>query len=317
MKIGVISNTLSERNKGGIPGALKGFLSRPGVRHERIDGVSELASVLAAFAEEDIELIAVNGGDGTISAILTELFGRRIFRHLPALAALPGGMTNMTAGDVGVAVTIRKAAARLTALSNSPQEDARYATRSVMRVTYTPDGAPLCGMFFGAAAIVRAIDFCRRAVHTKRLRSSAAVGMTLAYVLARRCLSGGEDDVFRGDEIAIRYDGGECEEGVQLVVLATTLNSLVLGSRPFWGDEEGGLKFTRIGYPPHRLARFAFRVLYGGRTRKLPDGHYESRNTRALILDMACPFTLDGELFQPCPGTPLTIRTAGIVRFVQ
>ena len=318
MKIGIISNTLSKRNKAGIPRKLRGILSHPHVRHKQLAGVGELGSALAEFASNEVNVVAINGGDGTVSATLTALFECPIFRQLPALAVLPGGMTNMIAGDVGVARSIGRAATRLAVVADGDTCDISYTARAVMRVENAARGKPVYGMFFGTAAIVRAIELCRRAFEEKGIRSSPAVALTLAYLLGRRFLWGrGDDDVFRGDEMKIRYDDRDRENGAQLVALVTTLDRLVLGSRPFWGREEGKLRFTRIGYPPHRLIRFARRVLYGGTSRNLPEGHYVSRNTDRLTLNMACPFTLDGQLFQPSEGTPLILGTAGTIRFVQ
>ena len=109
MKIGLVSNTLSKRNRSGIPRQLRKLLSHPHVIHKQIAGVSELGTALAEFASEAVDVVAINGGDGTISATLTTMFECPIFHRPAALAVLPGGMTNMIAGDVGVARTIGRA----------------------------------------------------------------------------------------------------------------------------------------------------------------------------------------------------------------
>lgn len=318
MKIGLVSNTLSKRNRSGIPRQLRKLLSHPHVIHKQIAGVSELGTALAEFASEAVDVVAINGGDGTISATLTTMFECPIFNRPPALAVLPGGMTNMIAGDVGVARTIGRAATRLANLADGNTCNIPCTARAVIRVENGAPGKPVYGMFFGTAAIVRAIDLCRRAFEEKGMRSSPAVALTLAYVLGRRFLWGrGDDDVFHGDEMEIQFDGRDRDDGAQLIALVTTLDRLVLGSRPFWGLENGSLRFTRIGYPPHRLIWFARRVLFGGPLRDLPERHYRSRNTDSLTLNMVCPFTLDGEIFQPGEGKPVIISTAGTVRFVK
>ncbi len=314
MRIGLISNTLSERNKRGIPRDARDVVKRGGIIHETLDGVSDLASVLRGFAEAEIDLIAINGGDGTVSAILTEIFETKPFASPPTLALIARGMTNMTAGDVGLRGAIGKALTRL--ITRADDNGVRVAERNVIRVATAPGERPHYGMFFGTAAICRAIRLCRQRVHSMGLSASPAVTITLAYLIVRG-LFGSDDDVFRGDSINMRFDDGHIENSVQLLALVTTLDRLVLGSRPFWGQGTGALRFTRIAYPAPNLASSARRILFGGAERDLPPERYMSRNVDGVSFEMSCPFTIDGEFFEPQPGTPVILSTGGRVRFLQ
>lgn len=65
-RIGLISNVCSERNKRGMADLDRAVSSLPGIRHERICAVDGLADILASFAADGVEAIAVNSGDGTI-----------------------------------------------------------------------------------------------------------------------------------------------------------------------------------------------------------------------------------------------------------
>jgi hypothetical protein len=127
----------------------------------------------------------------------------------------------------------------------------------------------------------------------------------------------GGDPVIRGDDIRVNIDAGPPQELTQLLALVTTLDRLVLGSRPFWGAGEGALRYTGIAYPPNRLLRSAYRVLYGGDDRHLPEPYYVSRNADRISLEMSCPFTLDGEIFQPAPTTPVELSRGGRIRFLR
>jgi hypothetical protein len=57
-------------------------------------------------------------------------------------------------------------------------------------------------------------------------------------------------------------------------------------------------------------------VLYGGEERALPAG-YLSRAGDRIALAMDCPFTLDGEIFQPTPGREVVLTAADEARFVR
>ncbi len=318
MKIGLISNLRSKRNRRAFPDVPAAGDRQVELIHRRLEGVNGLGEALAEFARAEVGVIAINGGDGTVSAVLTELLGRRPFSEQPALALLSGGTTNMCAADVGLKGGNGKAMRRLIERAARPDLDATCVEREVFRVAYRPDRTPVYGMFFGTAAICRAITLCREMIHPLKIESSAASAATLGYLLLRRAVRrGGDDSVMRGDTMTVDFDGEPGNPTDQLLALVTTLDRLVLGSRPFWGNGGGALRYTGIAYPPRRLLRFAHRILYGGADRRLPAGHYVSRNIDRISFAMSCPFTVDGELFQPVEGTPVELDQAGRVRFVR
>jgi hypothetical protein len=317
MKIGVISNTLSQRNKRGVlepHGAARNGVE---VLHRPLDGVFGMAEVLDEFAQTEVGLIAVNGGDGTISAVLTALMARPRFEEMPPLALLSGGMLNMSAADAGLKGAPGKALARLTARAAQPDLARSCVEREVIRLTYSSDKPPICGLFFGTAAIYRGVVLCTERVHAIKLKSSTAAAATLAYMLGRSFFKRGARDPFLGgDDMTVRLDGGPGRKVTQFLALVTTLDRLMLKSRPYWGREAGRLRYTGIAYPPKRLGRSAWRVLYGPPDRRLPE-NFVSHNADRVAFEMSCPFTLDGELFDPEPGTPVELSGAGPLRFVQ
>lgn len=318
MKIGLISNWRSRRNKRGLPPLPDTRTSGVELLHRPLDGIVGLNEVLHDFAAAEVDILAVNGGDGTVSAALTELLRHRPFDRMPLLALLGGGTTNMTAADVGLRGSAAKALKRLVARAARHDLDAVSVEREVIRVRYRADMPALYGMFFGTAAICRAIELCHEVFHPLKVESSAAAGATLAYALAcglfRR---GGTDQLVRGDEITVGFDGAPGAPGNQLLALVTTLDRLVMRSRPFWGREPGALRYMAVAYPPWRFARSAYRVLYGGQQRRLPADHYVSHNADSISFEMSCPFTLDGEIFEPAPGSPVELSGGGRLRFVR
>ncbi len=318
MKIGLVSNWRSRRNKRGLPVLPDTRVSGVEILHRPLDGIVGLGDVLRDFAAAEVDILAVNGGDGTVSATLSELLHRNAFDKLPLLALLGGGTTNMTAADAGLRGPAAKALRRLVARTARNELEAVTVERDVIRVDYRPDRAPLYGMFFGTAAICRAIQLCHEVFHPIKVESSAAAGATLAYVFA--CSLFGRTDKHRliqGDRMTVRLDGRASEEGEKLLALVTTLDRLVLRSRPFWGKEEGALRYMSIAHPPWRLGRSARRVLYGGADRGLPPEHYDSHNAERISFEMTCPFTLDGEIFEPAPDVPVELSCGGRLSFLH
>ena len=318
MRIGLITNLRSQRNKRRALAQFDTPAGGPEVLQRHLDGIEGLAETLAEFAMAGVEVVAVNGGDGTVSRVLTELQERSPFERLPRLALLPGGMTNMCAADVGIRGARSRTLGRLLATAAAGDLDSSTVVRETIRLRRGAESRPVHGMFFGTAAITRAIQTCRKLVHPLKIESSAASGATLAYLLLCRLFRrNGGDPVIRGDDIRVNIDNGPPQELTQLLALVTTLDRLVLGSRPFWGAGEGALHYTGLAYPPNRLLRSAYRVLYGGDDRRLPEPHYVSRNANRISFEMSCPFTLDGEIFEPLPSTPVELNRGGPVRFLR
>jgi len=123
--------------------------------------------------------------------------------------------------------------------------------------------------------------------------------------------------VAKGDRMRVIVDGEDRGERNLLVVLATTLDRLVVGSRPFWNQGAGDLRYTEIAFPPHRLFRQLPKLLWGKPERRFSDPGYHSRGAREVCLTMDCPFTLDGQFFEPDPEKPLRLTAPETARFLR
>ena len=323
-RIGVITNPNSRRNLSGFAEMARLLDGASNAHHAVLEKITDIPDILDRFANDGIDVVAVAGGDGTVQAVLTEIYGRRPFQRVPMLAVLPRGTTNMTAADIGLPrqgdKDVLGSIARL--LAASPAElEAAVTVRRVLRAENALNRAPQYGMFFGGAGICRAIEACRTQVHPLKLGADLTAAVMLAGVLGGWLLGrrrgAGQGGIFYGDRITVTLDDGPAETMEALVILATTLDRLILRSRPFWGEAGGHLRFTAIAYPPQQLLRHAWRILYGGAQRKLPAANYRSRASDRVALAMDCPFTLDGEIFQPTPGRALILTAADEARFVR
>jgi hypothetical protein len=324
-RIGVISNPGSRKNLSGFAEIARLLDGAPNAQHAVLEKITDIPAILDGFAAIGIDVVAVAGGDGTVQAVLTAIYGRRPFQRVPMLAVLPRGTTNMTAADIGLPRQgdrdLLGSLGRLLAASPAELETASVETRRILRAENVLDREPQYGMFFGGAGICRAIEACRTKVHPLKLGADLTAAVMLAGVLGGWLLGrrrgAGQGGIFYGDRITVTLDDGPAETMEALVILATTLDRLILRSRPFWGEAGGHLRFTAIAYPPKQLLRHAWRILYGGAQRKLPAASYRSRASDRVALAMDCPFTLDGEIFQPTPGRALILTAADEARFVR
>ncbi len=293
----------------------------------------EVPEALARLAHHGVTILAVDGGDGTLQRVLTEVLERRVFEPLPAIAPLSGGRTNMNATDIGSTGT---PAAGLVALIRAMQANTleqRVVQRPVLRVDAGPGTSPQYGMFFGAGVIQRALTFKHQLYPKRRLQGVFGAGLFLGGALLR-VASGSQRGIFAPDEIGLCTGGfatrpdrkgmeketpiDQLEKKPLQLMMATTLKRLLLRMRPFWGQEHAPLRFTAIAANAARSPVAVWKVLRGFPPPPFAlDSGYCSHNVERLSMQMDCGFTIDGELFEPEPGRTLHLSTDHRLRFIR
>jgi diacylglycerol kinase (ATP) len=313
--IGMITNPRSGGNKKGI-GEVREFVARNrGIHHGEAVTPAEIHGVLSDFATRNVELLVVNGGDGTIQAVLTALYGRACFLRPPVLALLQAGTTSMLARDAGVRGKPVAALARILAWKGDTGNN-RHAIleRPVLKLRQQGEAEPLCGMFFGAGAIPRGIELCHGSVNPRGVRGELIPGLLIARLLL--AVVNGNDTLLPGTDMGVHFDGQPVRHDTYLFAMVSTLERLFLGLHPFWGGEDAPLHFTALRTkPPYLLRNLPF-LVYGRRTAtSSPENGFYSHNARQITLDFRGKFVIDGEIFEA--RAPLTIEAAGPARFLR
>jgi hypothetical protein len=309
-RLAVVSNPKSQRNRRGALAEVRGLLAgRPDVRHEEIRDFAELDSLLDDLLRDGVETVAVNGGDGAVQAVLTSLGRRAPDGDGPKLAVLEGGMTNVIAKDVGVVGAPAKALARLIKALETDQSI--EATRPLIGLSLSPRERPIYGMFFGAAGFYQAVKLANERVRKSGVAGNLASASTVALSLARLLLGrpGRDDPFYRGEPMAIALDGAEQPEAPYLILIATTLDRLILGLKPFWNGGDRGIRYTSVAFPPKRLGCALLPALRGRPKRWMIEDGYQSGAAKDIAIAIKSPVVLDGEIYHPDPSIP--IRLAG------
>ena len=315
MNIGMITNLRSAGNRKYIGEVRKFLAQNPGIHYGEAVTASELNAALADFSARELDLLVVNGGDGTAQGVLTALYGRSIFIRPPVLALLRAGTTSMLARDVGVSGKPSAALAKIRAWNNDTGLNAQLIhERPVLKIWQKADEEPVCGMFFGSGAILRGIELCHSSMNPNGVRGELMPGL----IMARLVLAGltGNDKLLPATDMGIRLDKAPAMQNPYLLVLISTLERLFLGLHPFWGGEAAPLHFTAVKAKYSHVLRNVPFLLRGRRTATVsPENGFVSHNVRQITLDFRGRFTLDGELFEA--RAPLTIEAAGPARFLR
>lgn len=244
------------------------------------------------------DLLALLGGDGTVQKTLSQLLAVLPADALPPIAVLPFGTTNMSAGNLNRVRGHREAVKSLDRIVRGGSFECQR--RSLLRVQDGP--ASHYGLFFGMGVIADVVAQWNRergeGAAVNRLRTLRAMAGGLRKISSARpiCLNGAAHSVYG--------------------LLATTLDRLLFGSTPFWGEgRRGDLRLTWVGADARHLLRHAPGLLRGSpRMARLPG--YFSQAGDAVTLEFEGPFILDGEIFS-APGRPLTIERTEPLNWIR
>ena len=308
---------MSERNRRGMADIAACVADREDVVHLVFIPGMDLRVELAGLAARGVGLIVVNSGDGLVHGLLGALLGGGAFAVPPPVAILPRGMTNMTAADVGLGAGSPQRLLQLLEIVRAGELERHLVRRRVLAVAYDPAKPVERGMFMGAAGIYDTIQLTTGHIHKQGFKGAWASVAAIATVLGRALFRGPERIGLGGETIGIGLDGGPVERRPRAMVLATTLDRLVLGSRPFWDTGTAPIHFTAFDHPARGLLRHARTILFGGRERRLPDPPFHSQGASRIELHLERPFTIDGEFFQPPAGVPVVVTAEDEVRFVK
>lgn len=263
-----------------------------GVEHHLAVGLDGLAAQLRDILASKPALLAVNGGDGSLQAVLTTLLTGG-FEDIPPLCALPGGSTNMSAGDLGWRGSLRAALPRLLALRDLPREQWPLQQRPVLELR-SEDGGFHAGLFFGIGTIVRGAEYWQRELRANGHRGEWAAGAVLlrgAWGLWRR-----QPPFADATRVRLAADDAAAAELEVSLLLVTVMRRLFLGLTPFWGGGDAPLACTWLDDRPQRLWQRLPALLRGRAAQMRAEEGYHSCRGHRFRLDLDEVWLLDGEL---------------------
>lgn len=321
MKVVIISNAAAARARRHVPALRQAFADCAGVSQSITAAAGELTGLVGHDGWQPADLLVINGGDGSVQHVLSELLSHCPAARLPRVACLPGGTTNMTAFDIN---RHRRFGQCLETL-RAALADASVATAPRPLVRVQAAGAPRTrhGLFFGAGSIVQGIEYFHQRVRPSGGGHELGAGLALVRALwgiARQQPPFAEPlrmDVCAPGLAPRPADAADDWRPLAVrVLLATTLNRLFLGMRPYWDAAPDALKTTLVESQARRFLVSMPRLLRGRPGRLMtPEHGYHSRGLGHLCLRFHGSYTLDGELFAHA-GDTMTIDTSVPIRFI-
>lgn len=308
--IAVVSNPRSRMNRRdpGLSGQMsfmlgtRGKVAQPHTRDELVEQARH-------FRDEQIDILAVNGGDGTLHIVLTAFIEAYEGAPLPPVAILRGGTMNTIATGLGIR---GRPADLLSALLLRYHTDQPmpFAERSILRVE--GGDKPEYGFLFGNGLLSNFL--------AEHYASADPSPLTAAWLLVRAigsAMVGGEliRRLSAPAECTVEVDGEAWPAEKYLTVTIGTVDDIGFQFRPFYEALRHPGRMHALGFACDALG--IVKVLPRVRM-ALP---LNSRDIYSAIPEKvvlrsknAAPFMIDGD-FHPA-GQTLTLTVGPRIRFV-
>jgi Diacylglycerol kinase catalytic domain len=316
VRIGVLNNLRAGRRRPAAERLADVVRGRADVVSVETEGAHELGPALAELERREIDVLVLNGGDGTVQCALSALLRDPTRERFPAIAPLRGGRTNSISADLGADRDPARGLARLVAAADAGQLDRLAVARPVLRVRSARRGADQYGMVFGAGLIYRAIGLVHRTFPPGRQGVFGAGLVTAALV--GKVLFRPSSGILTPDKCQVRIDGRDLVDAELYLLIASTLERMFLRINPFWGRGPGGVRLTALASRAQWMALAAPGILAGHPPRWLSrERGYVSERAERAELRISCGFTIDGELFAPEPEEHVELRADRRITFVR
>jgi diacylglycerol kinase family enzyme len=292
--IGIVNNPRSRRNRRqpAIAGRLRRLVDGDG---EVADAATlgELAEALERFRAARIDVLAVNGGDGTGHVVLSALASAWDGARLPKLLLLRGGAMNTVAHGMHVSGGPEAILAHFLQRRRAGAAP-RTVERDLLRVS-GPGVSPRLGFIFGTGAVVEFLDAYYGTGRPSPATAAALVVRAVASAVRRGPFAA---RLTAKEPLRVLADGEEWPEDRFLSVIAATVPEIGFGFRPFHRfDEQPGF-FHAIGVTCG-IGALVPRLPAIRRGKPWPRTIAIDAVARDLSLEAAGPvrFTIDGDLY--------------------
>lgn len=296
MKIGVLRNPLSTKN------LTNPHWNLPGGFHLVEVGASRtIADAVAELAREKLDLLLIDGGDGTVTATISAFFSAGT--SPPPLGIIANGNTNLIARKAGKLLTQRD----LPRLVEMPVEDLSDLLRPMSVLGFEIMGRETrYGFIAGWGAYARGTQMATEEMQSKR---DLQVMATILAVL-RRSLFGAEARALRkGVNCRFEVDGLESAPKLdRFVGVVTSLDGrLAAGVKPFWGRGHGPVRWLDVTAPPRFHVLLTPFVLFGLALPMFSRLGYRSGRATRVSVTLSDEMIIDGEVVSLPPETQVDI----------
>ena len=298
-RIALLSNPRSTGNRAILP-RIRSFCAQHGeIFHYEVEDVDQIDAALSTIARVRPQVLVINGGDGTVQTVLTQLYhGRRFGETPPPVAVLPNGKTNLIALDLGAVGDPIVALERVLEIARSGVAE-HVVQRELIALSSGDDSvAPVLGMFLG--------NGLSHVLTLAALFLSLVFGMRAAFLPPKP--SAVKVSLIREGQL----------QGVFAIMIVTTLKKMLMGTNvAAESGNLGALQLMVVEQNPMALVRAAFASMFGRLGNGKLQGVHVERGDEIRIEGERSSVILDGEIFQARKGHAIVLRQTDPLSFIR
>ncbi|NIJ06921.1 hypothetical protein FHS31_000503 [Sphingomonas vulcanisoli] len=319
-RVALLSNPRSTGNRAILPRIRSFCAQHSEIFHYEVEDVDQIGAALRTIARVRPQVLVINGGDGTVQTILTQLYHGRSFGETPPpVAVLPNGKTNLIALDLGAVGDPIVALERVLELARNGLTD-HIVQRELIALSSGDDSvAPVLGMFLGGAGLADAMLYCRNKVYPLGLSNGLSHVLTL-FALFLSLVFGMRAAFLPPKPSAVKVSlirEGQIQ-GVFSLLIVTTLKKMLMGANVLGGTGNlGALQLMVVDQKPMSLVRAALAMASGKLGKGKVAGMQVERGDEIRIEGERSSVILDGEIFQARKGQAIVLRQTSPLAFLR
>ena len=192
--------------------------------------INDQESTLDIFRQiEDVDLLVINGGDGTVKYIVSVIFQNKPFKKCPLIAVLPSGSTNLIALDVGAIDNKKNAIKRFLHYLIVHKAHWKTKERPVIHVKLASNSIDEYGLFIGMSLIYKASLYFNKRL--KRRGLGGVIGLIITISRTIYALFTRSKYYAKGEKITCKLDNNREMKFSSLLFLITSLRKLMFGNK--------------------------------------------------------------------------------------
>ena len=318
--VALLSNPRSTGNRSLLPRVREFCAAHPDIFHYEVEDVAQIGEAIRTIAMVSPRVVAINGGDGTVQAALTELHsGGHFGGSPPPVAVLPNGKTNLIALDLGAEGDPIKALQRVLDLVETGRLEDHVIERQLIALDSGGEERPVLGMFLGGAYLADVMLYCRNRIYPLGLPNGlshflAAILGLFAIIFG---IGGGRLPPKPEPMTVSLIRQGEFKGKFSLLIV-TTLEKLLLSIRTSDSHGSNGhMKLLATESSVGALFRMLGATWRGTLGQKELDGVHFQQGDEIRIEGERSNVILDGEIFQAKNGAPIILTSTQPVPFLR
>ncbi|WP_033073928.1 diacylglycerol/lipid kinase family protein [Sphingopyxis sp. MWB1] len=317
--VALLSNPRSTGNRALLPRVREYCAAHPDIFHYEVEDVDQIGEAIRTIAMVSPRVVAINGGDGTVQAALTELYSGGHFGGTPPpVAVLPNGKTNLIALDLGAEGDPIKALARVVELVGEGRLEDHVIERQL--IALDREGArPVLGMFLGGAYLADVMLYCRHRIYPLGLPNGLShfLAAILGFFAILFGVGGGRLPPKPQPMTVSLVRQGELKGKFSLLIV-TTLEKLLLSIRTSESHGSNGhMKLLATDSSVGALFRMLGATWRGTLGQKPLEGVHFQQGDEIRIESERSNVILDGEIFESTSGKPIILTSTAPVPFLR